>query len=128
MSRVFSIDSEGIWNACTTKVITKTAITTVPRRDSSELTISVSGADGFVSIAVSIDYLFVTLLIWWARRFFQHCPTRLWARSQICQELAGGILLRRFFRRALCASYKSCLSAAVLCIEPCFNRENLTVL
>ena len=29
MSRVFSIDSDGIWKACTTKVMTKTAMTTV---------------------------------------------------------------------------------------------------
>ena len=33
MSSVSSIDSEGIWNACTMKVMTKTAITTVPARD-----------------------------------------------------------------------------------------------
>src|SRR5579872_802596 len=33
MSKVFSMDSEGIWKACTAKVMTKTAITTVTSRD-----------------------------------------------------------------------------------------------
>src|SRR5438270_14051982 len=33
MSNVFSMESEGIWNACTAKVMAKTAITTVAMRD-----------------------------------------------------------------------------------------------
>src|ERR1700676_4214058 len=35
------MDSEGIWNACTIKVITKIAITTVPSNDCIELITSV---------------------------------------------------------------------------------------
>ena len=46
MSRVFSIDSEGIWNACTMKVITKIAITTVPISDCSEPIMSVPRSSG----------------------------------------------------------------------------------
>src|ERR1700687_1704095 len=34
------MDSDGIWNACTIKVITNMAITTVPSRDCAELTTS----------------------------------------------------------------------------------------
>ena len=36
MSSVFSIDSDGIWKACTTNVITNTAITMVVASDCSE--------------------------------------------------------------------------------------------
>src|SRR5271165_2435680 len=37
MSRVFSMDSEGIWNACTMKVMTNTAMTMVVANDCSQL-------------------------------------------------------------------------------------------
>src|SRR6266404_1723954 len=37
MSSVVSIDSDGIWKACTMKVIAKTAITTVETKDCSDV-------------------------------------------------------------------------------------------
>src|SRR5438270_6102355 len=46
MSSVVSMDSEGIWNACTMNVIAKTAMTTVESKDWSEVSHESLGSAG----------------------------------------------------------------------------------
>ena len=51
MRSVFSIDSEGIWNACTAKVIRKTAMTIVAASDCNVLMVSESAASVLATAA-----------------------------------------------------------------------------
>src|ERR1700730_2376940 len=54
------MDSEGIWNACTTKVMTKTAITTVASKDCSELTASAGECFSIAPIPGSLGMITAT--------------------------------------------------------------------
>src|SRR5467141_149268 len=93
MSKVFSIDSDGIWKACTTKVITKTAITTVASRDWSEVTVSLFASFGLATKLIASggppDF------------FRRSCGGERRRPRQVNQDLGGGVLVGFLLGRAL---------------------------
>src|SRR5689334_16617142 len=78
------MDSDGIWKACTTKVMTKTAMTTVASKDCSDL--NVSAGECFSIFWTPGSLRMLTAL---------HTAVQLrWRAGQIIQHLARRILLR----------------------------------
>src|SRR5437763_623329 len=49
------MDSEGIWNACTMKVMTNTAMMTVASKDCSELKVSACGRFSLTSMTITVE-------------------------------------------------------------------------
>src|SRR5215471_18096164 len=106
MSSVFSIDSEGIWNACTANVITKTAITTVASKDWIDATQSSRGARvrgcGGVTSATFSGATLVSVML--ASLFGTDTSFRCLSDGrgvgQVFQDLARGFLLGPLFRRS----------------------------
>ena len=83
------MDSEGIWKACTIKVMTKTAMTTVASSDCSELSLSAGGRFSVTSMVGWRD------AHWRLPVAFGRCrSTRRVHGAEIFQHLAGGVLLR----------------------------------
>src|SRR5438128_3587252 len=90
------MDSEGIWKACTMKVITKTAITTVTSNDCSEPSVSACGCFSITSIPASLGP-FVALGA--AIRFCGY-------GGKVFQHLVGCVLLRILFSGAICPPHE----------------------
>src|SRR6266852_4894778 len=129
------MESEGISKACTIKVMTKTAITTVTSKDCRELRVSVCA--GF-SITAAVPGSFVpgfsapgssapgSLHALIAAAFGP--SVRLCGRSaKIFKHLAGGILLRILLCGTIGPAHELGFAVGIQRLQSRFDRERLAV-
>src|ERR1700756_2931823 len=143
------MDSDGIWNACTIKVITNMAITTVPSKDCAELTTSAprvvttgrfdgaaTGASGEATgtSGEAIGALEATKdcsgeTTGWFDKFIEIYFSNLLIRPVECGACAGAFASPAFEREARnVRSWRAASCSAVFLVEPCARPTNSALL